>query len=94
MTRWKMVPNPYTDEMVEAAVPAMWTEKPNAAGKPGFLQFRAGWKAALAAAPAWEPSDEDVRAAKLAFDAAAHRGVWAGIRAALKAALGGENSDG
>ena len=93
MTRWKMVPNPYTDEMVEAAVPAMWTEKPNAAGKPGFLQFRAGWKAALAAAPAWEPSEDCMTRAMAAWITSYRRreSADASLRAAILAAVGGHD---
>lgn len=67
MSGWRIVPHPYNDEMVEAAVPAMWTEKPHANGKAGFLQFRAGWNAAIAAAP--EPDWEAL--ADAAFDAEA-----------------------
>ena len=76
MSKWKMVPVELTPEMFRAMAGAEGCE-----GR---------YSVAIAAAPKWEPSDEDIRRANRAFQRAPANdrvGAW---RAAILAAVRGE----
>ena len=75
MTRWKMVPVELT--------PEMWAAGARTKG------LEASYEAMLAAAPEWEPSDEDIERARYAYEA--NIGYYSAMRAALKAAVGGHD---
>ena len=77
MTRWKMVPVELTPEMWE-------NMHERASYDPHKIH-----KAMLAAAPKWEPSDEDVERAIAAFYAHGVQEMRTATRAAILAAVGG-----
>jgi len=79
MTRWKMVPVEPTDEMFMAGRRVS-----------GDLDT---WDAYLAAAPKWEPSEEDMTRAMTAWITSYRRreSADASLRAAIKAAVGGHD---
>ncbi len=76
MTRWKMVPVELTPEMWE-------NMHERASYDPHKIH-----KAMLAAAPEWEPSDEQVAVALTVYSSACRTSEHA-MRATLKAAVGG-----
>ena len=75
MSKWKMVPSSLT--------PEMWAAGARTKG------LEASYEAMLAAAPAFEPDDAMVERARYAYEA--NIGYYSAMRAALKAAFGGES---
>jgi len=75
MTRWKAVPAVLT--------PEMWAAGARTKG------LEVSYEAMLAAAPAFEPDDAMVERARYAYEA--NIGYYSAMRAALKAAFGGES---
>ena len=80
MTRWKMVPAVQTREMQDAMQDAAEAQTDV-------------YEAALAAAPAWKPSEEDMTRAMAAWITSYRRreSADASLRAAILAAVGGHD---
>lgn len=85
MTRWKIVPVELTPEMNQAA--NMFAQLEN------DYSNRAFYSQVLAAAPAWEPSEEDMTRAMAAWITSYRRreSADASLRAAILAAVGGHD---
>lgn len=80
MNKWRVVPAEPTPEIL--TISRRWTGHTDAASKLLWGEF-------LSAAPAFEPDDAMVERARYAYEA--NIGYYSAMRAALKAAFGGES---